>query len=80
MISQEKRLIITFRCTTDAIAMEKSCKATGAPGRLIPVPRSISASCGLSWCAPLERNRSARGLDNLIIKLLSEKEQDLRAG
>ena len=42
MISQEKRLIITFRCTTDAIAMEKSCKATGAPGRLIPVPRSIS--------------------------------------
>ena len=24
MISQEKRLIITFRCTTDAIAMEKS--------------------------------------------------------
>ena len=34
MISQEKRLIITFRCTTDAIAMEKSCKATGAPGRL----------------------------------------------
>lgn len=53
MISQEKRLIITFRCTTDAIAMEKSCKATGAPGRLIPVPRSISASCGLSWCAGL---------------------------
>lgn len=51
MISQEKRLIITFRCTTDAIAMEKSCKAIGAPGRLIPVPRSISASCGLSWCA-----------------------------
>ena len=53
MISQEKRLIITFRCTTDAIAMEKSCKATGAPGRLIPVPRAISAGCGLSWCADL---------------------------
>lgn len=53
MINQEKRLIITFRCTTDAIAMEKSCKAIGAPGRLIPVPRSISASCGLSWCADL---------------------------
>ena len=51
MISQEKRLIITFHCTTDAIAMEKSCKAVGAPGRLIPVPRSISASCGLSWCS-----------------------------
>ena len=49
MISREKRLIITFRCTTDAIAMEKACKETLTPGRLIPVPRSISASCGLSW-------------------------------
>ena len=37
MISREKRLIITFRCTTDAIAMEKACKAAQAPGRLIPV-------------------------------------------
>ena len=54
MISQEKRLIITFRCTTDAIAMEKSCKATGAPGRLIPVPREITAGCGLSFSAPIE--------------------------
>ena len=51
MISKENRLIITFRCTTDAIAMEKACKETLTPGRLIPVPRSISASCGLSWCA-----------------------------
>ena len=51
MISKENRLIITFRCTTDAIAMEKACKETLTPGRLIPAPRSISASCGLSWCA-----------------------------
>ena len=28
MISKENRLIITFRCTTDAIAMEKACKET----------------------------------------------------
>ena len=71
MISQEKRLIITFRCTTDAIAMEKSCKATGAPGRLLPIPRSISASCGLSWCAPLEKRPA-------LEKLLHE--QDLEPG
>lgn len=66
MIPQEKRLIITFRCTTDAIAMEKSCKTAGAPGRLIPVPRSISASCGLSWCADIN-SRSA------LEKLLQEQ-------
>ena len=33
---------------------EKECKKVGAQGRMIPVPRSISAGCGLSWCAPLE--------------------------
>ena len=62
MISQEKRLIITFRCTTDAIAMEKSCKATGAPGRLIPVPREITAGCGLSFSAPIEEKEQIYNL------------------
>ena len=77
MISQEKRLIITFRCTTDAIAMEKSCKATGAPGRLIPVPRSISASCGLSWCAPptsrtaLEKLLQDQDLDPMNLQMMN---------
>lgn len=36
------------------MAMEKACKAHGAPGRIIPVPRAISAGCGLSWCAELD--------------------------
>ena len=36
MISKENRLIITFHCTTDAIAMEKACKDTLTPGRLHP--------------------------------------------
>lgn len=36
------------------MAMEKACKEHGAAGRLIPVPRTISAGCGLSWCAELE--------------------------
>ena len=69
MLAQEKRLIITFRCTTDAIAMEKACKAISAPGRLIPVPRSISASCGLSWCAEL---KDQPGLEEIL------QQQDLQ--
>ena len=69
MISREKRLIITFRCTTDAIAMEKACKAAQAPGRLIPVPRAISASCGLSWCAPPTSSTT-------LEKLLQEQDLD----
>ncbi len=42
---------MTFHTTADAMAMEKACKKYGAPGRLIPVPRVISAGCGLAWCA-----------------------------
>ena len=51
MIKREEKLVITFFTTTDAMAMESLCKASGAPGRIIPVPGSITADCGLAWCA-----------------------------
>ncbi len=54
MIKKELKLVITFHTTTEAMAMEKACKESGADGRIIPVPRSISAGCGLAWCAKLE--------------------------
>jgi len=53
MIKKTEKLVITFYTTTDAMAMERVCKETGAGGRLIPVPRAISAGCGLAWCADL---------------------------
>ncbi len=54
MRKKELRLVITFHTTADAMAMEKACKENNTPGRVIPVPRVISAGCGLSWCAALE--------------------------
>ena len=54
MIKKERKLVITFNTTTEAMAMEKTCKETGAEGRIIPVPRAISAGCGLAWCAKPE--------------------------
>ena len=45
-------LVVTFPTTTAAITMERLCGQLGLPGRLIPVPRSISASCGMAWRAP----------------------------
>lgn len=54
MIKKELKLVITFYTTTEAMAMEKTCKELGADGRIIPVPRSISAGCGLAWCAKPE--------------------------
>ena len=53
MIRKEKKLVITFSTTTDAMAMEMVCKKKGAEGRIIPVPPTIHAGCGLAWCADL---------------------------
>lgn len=54
MRKKQLKLVVTFHTTADAMAMEKACKAHDVPGRIIPVPTSISAGCGLSWCAELE--------------------------
>ena len=54
MLKKKPALIITFATTTQAMAMEKFCLQQNLPGRLIPVPREITAGCGLSWKAQPE--------------------------
>ena len=49
MIAGKIHLLITFHTTAGAMAMEKRCRAAGLAGRLIPVPREITADCGLAW-------------------------------
>ena len=57
MREKKLRLIITFHTTTAAMAFEKHCLAEGLPGRLIPVPTSITAGCGMAWMAePSDRS------------------------
>ena len=41
------------RCV-EAMAWEKHCEAEHIPGRLIPLPRELSAGCGLAWRMPPE--------------------------
>lgn len=50
----ERKILVTFETTTSAIAFEKAAKRTGLKGRLIPVPRQITAGCGLCYCAPVD--------------------------
>lgn len=65
MRKREKKIVITFHTTTDAMAMEKYCKERKEPGRLIPVPGTISAGCGLAWCAlPKDRERILKVLED----------------
>lgn len=53
MREKKLRLVITFHTTAAAIAMEKLCAARGLPGRLIPVPRALTADCGMAWRAEI---------------------------
>ena len=55
-IMREKKLqlIISFPSTTAAMAAESFCTERGLPGRLIPIPREITAGCGMAWKAPVE--------------------------
>jgi hypothetical protein len=54
MRKKEQKIVITFRTTAEAIALESQCQKEGIPGRLIPVPRQISSGCGLSWAMPVD--------------------------
>lgn len=51
MREKTEKCVVTFRTTTGAMAMERLCHAGGLPGRLIPVPRTITAGCGMCWAA-----------------------------
>lgn len=73
MRKKELKLVVTFHTTADAMAMEKACKENGTPGRIIPVPRVISAGCGLSWCAALE----ARDEIAAMMKKAGIKEEEM---
>ncbi len=73
MRKKELKLVVTFHTTADAMAMEKTCKEKNTPGRLIPVPRSISAGCGLAWCAGLNE----RDLIRSVMETVGIEEEEM---
>lgn len=70
MRKKEVSYLVTFHTTTGAMAMEKYCKEHGVQGRLIPVPREITAGCGLAWKAPLTQKEE-------IHRLIGEQNMDV---
>ena len=64
MREKTEKIVVTFRTTAGAIAMERACHAADVPGRLIPVPRSITAGCGMCWAAP---PGARAGVEELIV-------------
>ena len=58
MLQKKKWLLLTFYTTAGVMAMERTCGESGLPGRIVPVPRSITADCGLAWrCEPALRKQ-----------------------
>lgn len=51
MTGRERRVFcfVSFDETEDAMAAESYFKSCGIPGRLVPVPPVVNASCGLAW-------------------------------
>lgn len=72
MRQKNNKVIVTFRTTAEAIAVEKACLNGGIPGRLIPVPRQISSGCGLAYCASAE-------LEETILKYMKKQEMHYEA-
>ena len=54
MRAKRPYIVLSFRTTVEAMAWEKHCEAEHIPGRLIPLPRELSAGCGLAWRMPPE--------------------------
>ena len=69
MREKKNYMIITFHTTTEAMATEKICNEKGIKGRLIPIPREISAGCGLAWRMDVEDfNNFREKIDELDLK------------
>lgn len=55
MREKKLQLVISFESTANAMAVERFCLENDLPGRLIPVPKEITAGCGLAWKADVSK-------------------------
>lgn len=63
-------LIVTFETEYDALHFSNLCKQAKLEGRLMPIPRKLSAGCGISWRAEPE-------LESAIQVLIQQHSTDL---
>lgn len=54
--------IATFDTTHMALFFEKSCRGLGLNVKIVPVPRSISASCGLACSFPCDEESAVKNV------------------
>ena len=54
--------LATFETTHMALRFEKTCRSAGYDVRIIPVPRRLSASCGLACSYPCDHKEEIHQL------------------
>lgn len=62
MRQKQKKIVFAFASTAIAMKMEKAMKEAGAPGRIIPVPKEITAGCGLAYIAQPEEKEQIEAI------------------
>lgn len=67
MRKKSLKLIISFNTTNDALFCDSLCMNNSIKGRLIPVPREISAGCGHAYMTEPENKES-------ILKLFEDND------
>ena len=59
----EEVLVVTYATTASAFAFKTCALQYQLEGRLIPVPRLLSAGCGMAWSEPA---RNAARLEDML--------------
>ena len=72
MRAKEPCYVISFHTTADAIDFQKKAGSIGFPGRLIPLPRAISAGCGMAW--KLTKKEAPEQMQELLASFAIEYE------
>lgn len=65
-MDKKEKIIITFFTTSDAMYMEEVCMQKKVNGRIIPVPKKISSSCGMAYCIDV-------CMESEILKIIAEE-------
>jgi len=72
---KKTNLYITFYTSAEAMATESVCKENEIEGKLVPVPRVLSAGCGIAWeCEPMLKDKILELLKKEDIEWESYKE------
>lgn len=56
------RCLATFDVTSMAVLFERVCRKEGIAAKIVPVPRSLSTSCGLACEFPCESAKAVHAL------------------